>query len=69
MANTKPTVNANDHSLHLDQWSQVAGWFSYSDADGNPATQYQLWDSGSGATSASHTPRCPTGARSRRLLW
>ena len=52
MANTKPVVNANDHSLHLDEWSQVAGWFSYSDADGNPATQYQLWDSGTGATSA-----------------
>ncbi len=23
-------------SLHLDEWSRVAGWFSYSDADGNP---------------------------------
>ena len=51
MANTKPAVNANDHSLHLDQWSQVAGWISYSDADGNAATQYQFWDSGTGATS------------------
>ena len=41
----------NDHNLHANEWSRVASWISYSDADGNAATQYQFWDSGTGATS------------------
>ena len=34
-----------------NQWSQVTSWISYSDADGNAATQYQFWDSGTDASS------------------
>ena len=29
----------------------MSSWISYSDADGNAATQYQFWDGGTGATS------------------
>jgi len=46
---TPPVATINDHSLAANQWSQVASWISYSDADGNPATQYQFWDSGTAA--------------------
>ena len=42
--NTPPVVTINDHSLHNNEWSQVTNWISYSDADGNAATQYQFWD-------------------------
>src|SRR5207249_748315 len=41
----------NDHSLKINEWAQVGNWLSYSDADGNAATKYQFWDSGSGASS------------------
>jgi hypothetical protein len=49
--NTPPVATINDHSLNTNQWSQVANWISYSDANGNPATQYQFWDSGTAANS------------------
>ena len=49
--NTPPVATIADHSLQTNQWSQVASWVSYSDADGNAATQYQFWDSGTGANS------------------
>jgi len=35
----------------MDEWSQVNGWISYSDANANPARQYQFWDSGTAASS------------------
>ena len=46
-----PVATINDHSLHTNEWSQVQSWISYSDADGNAATQYQFWDGGTGASS------------------
>ena len=49
--NTPPVVTINDHSLHNNEWSQVTNWISYSDADGNAATQYQFWDSGTASSS------------------
>ena len=51
LSNTPPVATIGDHSLHTNEWSRVASWMSYSDADGNPATQYQFWDSGTAATS------------------
>jgi len=30
----------------------VSNWLSYSDADGNAATQYQFWDGGTAASSS-----------------
>jgi hypothetical protein len=51
-ANTPPVATIGDHSLHTTTWSQVAGWISYSDADGNPAVSYQFVDQGSAAGSA-----------------
>jgi hypothetical protein len=50
-ANTPPVATINNQSLPIDQWSQVQGWISYSDANGNAATQYQFWDDGTAATS------------------
>lgn len=46
-----PVVTVADHSIRPNQWVQLWPWVGYSDADGNPATQYQLWDSGTSATS------------------
>jgi hypothetical protein len=51
LPNTPPVATTNDHSLHINEWSQVASWVSYSDADGNPATQYQFWDGGNASNS------------------
>ena len=51
LPNTPPVATINDHSLHTNEWSQVASWVSYSDADSNPATQYQFWDGGSASNS------------------
>ena len=51
VANTAPVATINDHSLQANQWSRVDSWISYSDANGNPATQYQFWDGGTGANS------------------
>jgi hypothetical protein len=49
--NTPPVATINDHSLATNEWSKVQSWISYSDAQGNPATQYQFWDGGTGANS------------------
>ncbi len=51
VGNNAPVATINDHSLALNQWSQVANWISYSDANGNPATHYAFFDSGTGASS------------------
>jgi glucose/arabinose dehydrogenase/uncharacterized cupredoxin-like copper-binding protein len=50
-ANHAPVASINDHSLHINEWSQVTGWISYSDAEGNAATRYQFRDSGPSADS------------------
>ena len=50
-ANTAPVATIADHSLGKNEWAKLSNWVSYSDADGNAATQYQLWDSGTGASS------------------
>jgi hypothetical protein len=49
--NAPQVATINDHSLQINEWSKVAGWISYSDAEGNVATQYQFRDSGAGANS------------------
>ncbi|TPQ28740.1 hypothetical protein C2U70_29200 [Bradyrhizobium guangdongense] len=49
--NNTPVATIADHSVHLNQWVRASNWLSYSDADGDAATQYQFWDGGSGATS------------------
>ena len=41
LPNTPPVATINNHSLDTNEWSQVASWVSYSDADGNPAGQHQ----------------------------
>jgi hypothetical protein len=52
LPNNKPVATIADHALHIDEWAQVKNWLSYADADGNAATKYQFWDSGTGANSA-----------------
>ncbi len=49
--NTPPVATISDHSLSANQWSKVQGWVSYSDANGNAATQYQFWDGGTAGDS------------------
>src|SRR4030095_951821 len=44
-------AHIKDHTLHPNEWSQASSWISYSDADANPATQYQFWDGGGNANS------------------
>ena len=51
LPNTPPVATINNHSLDTNEWSRVASWVSYSDADGNPATQYQFWDGGTASNS------------------
>jgi hypothetical protein len=46
-----PVVSVGNRSLASNHWQQLLPWISYSDADGNPAVQYQFWDSGAAATS------------------
>ena len=41
----------SDQSLHVNQWTQVSTLLSYSDGNGDAATKYQFWDSGTSATS------------------
>ena len=50
--NTTPVAAINDQILHNNTWAQVSNWLSYSDANGDVATKYQFWDSGTGANSA-----------------
>ena len=49
--NTPPVATITDHTLHINEWSQVKNWLSYSDADGNAATQYQFLDEGAAGNS------------------
>ena len=51
LLNAAPVAMIDDHSLHSNEWSQVASWIYYSDAANNAATQYQFWDGGDGANS------------------
>ena len=51
LPNTPPVATIGDHSLQINEWSKIASWISYSDADGNAATQYQFRDSGASANS------------------
>lgn len=50
--NTSPVATINDQTLHTSTWGQVRNWLSYSDANGDLATRYQFWDSGTDATGA-----------------
>jgi hypothetical protein len=50
-ANALPVATINDHTLWNNQWAQVSSWISYSDADANPAVQYQFMDGFGGANS------------------
>jgi hypothetical protein len=50
--NTVPVATINDQQLHVNQWAKVSPLLSYSDANGDAATKYQFWDSGTSATSA-----------------
>lgn len=50
--NTAPVAGIADQSLHVDGWARASNLLSYSDADGDAATQYQFWDGGTGSTSA-----------------
>jgi hypothetical protein len=49
--NRPPAATINDHSLYPNEWSEVAGWLSYSDVDGSAATKYHFWDGGNDASS------------------
>jgi hypothetical protein len=48
---TPPVATINDHSVQVNEWTQVQNWIGYSDTDGNAAVAYQFWDSGAGASS------------------
>ena len=50
-ANHIPSASINDHSLRINEWSQVAGWVSYSDPDSNAVTQYQFFGGGTATDS------------------
>ena len=49
--NSPPVATISDQSLHVNQWTQVSTLLSYSDGNGDAATKYQFWDSGTSATS------------------
>jgi hypothetical protein len=51
LPNTAPVATIADHSLPVNHWQQISSWISYSDANGDAATQYQFWDGGTAATS------------------
>jgi len=46
------TVGGQHPSLIQNHWSQVSHWLTYSDADGDPAVQYQFQDNGTDPSSA-----------------
>lgn len=48
---TAPVVSIGNRSMLSNHWQRLQPWISYSDADGNPAVSYQLFDSGTSATS------------------
>jgi hypothetical protein len=41
--NHAPTTTVSNHSLHINEWANIAGWISFADADNDAATQYQFW--------------------------
>lgn len=49
--NNPPVASIADHQLTNNQSARVQDWLSYSDAEGNAATQYQFWDGGTGSKS------------------
>jgi hypothetical protein len=51
VTNTAPTINVTDQTLTLGHWDRVENLFSVSDANGDAATMYQFYDSGSAAGS------------------
>jgi hypothetical protein len=51
MPTNLPSPRSTTTVCHIDEWAQVQLWLSYSDADGNAATKYQFWDSGTDANS------------------
>ncbi len=44
--NVAPQSVIANHSVNTNEWAQVVGWVGYSDANGDPAIQYQFWDDG-----------------------
>jgi hypothetical protein len=50
--NHAPVVSINHPFSPTGEWSHVGDWVSYSDADGDPAVQYQFRDDGLVANSA-----------------
>jgi hypothetical protein len=50
--NSAPVVWINHPYSPTGEWSHVGDWVSYSDADGNPAVQYQFRDDGLAPNSA-----------------
>lgn len=48
-----PVATVADQTLNIGEWARMSNWISYSDADGDAATKYQFWDSGSAAGSGS----------------
>lgn len=53
LANNPPVATIANQFLQTNEWAQVQSWLSYSDADGDPATQYQFWD-GNGAAASGY---------------
>jgi hypothetical protein len=51
LPNNLPIATIDDHSVSINQWTQVHNWLSYSNADGLAATKYQFLDGGSDANS------------------
>lgn len=51
LPNNAPVASINNQTLHVNEWDQIGNLVSYSDADGQPATQYQFWDGSAGANS------------------
>ena len=49
--NTMPIATAGDHGIQLNEYAQVAPRLSYSDPNGLPVVQYQLFDGGAAANS------------------
>ena len=41
--NHAPVVTVGNHTLDINDWSSVADWISYTDADSDAAAQYQFW--------------------------
>jgi hypothetical protein len=41
--NHAPTTTVSNHSVHINEWANIAGWISFTDADNDAATQYQFW--------------------------